>query len=167
MQNKKFKWIAEWMSRRTHVICLFVKVRMDSVNTIGKKFFVKILEPWFSGNSWQLKRSQAALQWVWARWHPADCEVWKSKYLQSFLNKRETQIWPGTKIPLQEFIKDFADGDGVPGAMGVLFAIGEIKKFAFFKLENFQNMLKNQWKFDSFLKNFKGILRVFDDFLKF
>ena len=35
---------------------------------------------------------------------------------------------------------------GVAGATGVLFAIGESKNFAFFKLENFQKMLKNHRK---------------------
>ena len=49
---------------------------------------------------------------------------------------------------------------------GSSFFIGEIKNFAFFKLENFQKMLKNQWKFYNFLKNFKEILRFFENFWK-
>ena len=44
---------------------------------------------------------------------------------------------------------------------GVHFYIGEIKSFAFFKLENFQIMLENQCTFYNFLK----ILRKCCDFL--
>ena len=43
---------------------------------------------------------------------------------------------------------------------------GEIKNLAFFKLENFQKMLKKQWKFYNFLKIFKEISRFFEIFLK-
>ena len=66
-------------------------------------------------------------------------------------------------------------GGGVQGAMGgsreqwggVLFYIGEIKNFAFFKRENFQKMLRNQWKIYNFVKIFKEISRLFEKFLKF
>ena len=40
-------------------------------------------------------------------------------------------------------------------------AIEKSKISHFFKLENFQKMLKNQWKFYNFLKIFKEILRFF------
>ena len=46
---------------------------------------------------------------------------------------------------------------------GVLFYIGEIKNSAFFKFENFQKMLKNQWK----IYNFWKLFRKFCDFFKF
>ena len=55
---------------------------------------------------------------------------------------------------------------GVPGAWGGTFFIGEIKNFAFFKLENFQKMLKNQWKIYNFLRILKEILRFFEKFYR-
>ena len=45
-------------------------------------------------------------------------------------------------------------GSGRNGG-GVLFYIEEIKKFDFFKLENVQKVLENQWKFYNFYKIFK------------
>ena len=55
---------------------------------------------------------------------------------------------------------------GVPGAMvplggGGLFSLEKAKISRFFKLENFQKILKNQWKFYNFLKIFMGILLNF------
>ena len=56
----------------------------------------------------------------------------------------------------------------VPGAMGGYFLTLEKSKISrFFKLENFQKMLKKQWKIYNFLKIFKEILRFFENFLKF
>ena len=49
---------------------------------------------------------------------------------------------------------------------GVHFYIGEIKNLAFFKLEKFQKILKNQWEIYNFLKNLKEILRFFENFKK-
>ena len=58
-------------------------------------------------------------------------------------------------------------GWGVPGAMGMgTFYIGESQNFAFFKLENFQKMLKNQWKIYNFLTIVKEILRFFENFIE-
>ena len=47
----------------------------------------------------------------------------------------------------QEFIQDFADGGGVPGAMArVLFGIGEMKNFAFFQTRKFSKNVKKSMK---------------------
>ena len=46
---------------------------------------------------------------------------------------------------------------------GVLFNIREIKNLPFFKLENFQKMIKKLMKNYSFWKVFKEILRVFEN----
>ena len=53
---------------------------------------------------------------------------------------------------------------GAPGSNGggVLFYIGEIKNVRIFKLENVQEMLKNQLKIYNFLKTLKEILRFFE-----
>ena len=57
---------------------------------------------------------------------------------------------------------------GVPGAMGGYFLTLEKAKISrFFKLENFQKMLKNQWKNYTFLKILKENLQFFEIFKKF
>ena len=52
---------------------------------------------------------------------------------------------------------------GGPGSNGggELFYIGEVKISRFFKLENFQKMLKNLWKIYNFLKIFWNFIEIF------
>ena len=53
-------------------------------------------------------------------------------------------------------------GARIPGSMGgVLFYIGEIKNFAFLKLENFQKMFKKSIKYWYFFENVKGNFAIF------
>ena len=47
-----------------------------------------------------------------------------------------------------------------------LFTLEKQNIYRFFKLENFQKMLKNQWKINTFLKDLKEGLRFFERFLK-
>ena len=53
----------------------------------------------------------------------------------------------------------------VPFAGGT-FSLEKGKISRFLKLENFQKMLKKQWKFYNFLKNFKEILRFFENVIE-
>ena len=55
-------------------------------------------------------------------------------------------------------------GGGVPPAF---FTLEKSKILHFFKLENFQKMLKNQWKFYKCLKIYREMLRFFEIFWKF
>ena len=56
-------------------------------------------------------------------------------------------------------------GGGVPGEMGgVLIEIGEIKNFAFFQARKFSKNVRKSMKIYNCLKNFKKILRCFENF---
>ena len=74
---------------------------------------------------------------------------------------------PPDRIPCSKLYRILRLGGGVPGAWGGgIFSLEKSKISHFFKLENFQKMLKNQWKFYNFLKIFKEILWFVENFIE-